>query len=45
MTLSLLSAACNALVRIPMRGKADLLNLAISTGLMIYEALRRNQAL
>lgn len=35
-----LSAACNALVRIPMRGKADSLNLAVSTGLMIYEALR-----
>ena len=35
-----LSAACDALVRIPMRGKADLLNLAVSTGLMIYEALR-----
>jgi TrmH family RNA methyltransferase len=35
-----LAAACNALVRIPMRGKADSLNLAVSTGLMIYEALR-----
>ena len=37
-----LSAACDALVRIPMRGKADSLNLAVSTGLMIYEALRRS---
>jgi TrmH family RNA methyltransferase len=36
-----LSAACDALVRIPMRGKADSLNLAVSTGLMIYEALRK----
>jgi TrmH family RNA methyltransferase len=35
-----LAAACDTLVRIPMRGKADSLNLAVSTGLMIYEALR-----
>jgi TrmH family RNA methyltransferase len=35
-----LAAACDQLVRIPMRGKADSLNLAVSTGLMIYEALR-----
>jgi TrmH family RNA methyltransferase len=35
-----LSAACDTLVRIPMRGSADSLNLAVSTGLMIYEALR-----
>jgi len=35
-----LTAACDQLVRIPMRGKADSLNLAVSTGLMIYEALR-----
>jgi RNA methyltransferase, TrmH family len=35
-----LAAACDALVRIPMRGRADSLNLAVSTGLMIYEALR-----
>jgi TrmH family RNA methyltransferase len=39
-----LAAACHALVRIPMRGKADSLNLAVSTGLMIYEGLRRSQA-
>ena len=38
-----LAAACDALVRIPMRGKADSLNLAVSTGLMIYEALRRER--
>ncbi len=36
----MLSAASDQLVRIPMRGKADSLNLAVSTGLMIYEALR-----
>ena len=39
-----LAAACDQLVRIPMRGKADSLNLAVSTGLMIYEALRREPA-
>jgi TrmH family RNA methyltransferase len=37
-----LAAACDALVRIPMRGRADSLNLAVSTGLMIYEALRQD---
>ena len=35
-----LAAACDQLVRIPMRGRADSLNLAVSTGLMIYEALQ-----
>jgi TrmH family RNA methyltransferase len=35
-----LGAACDELARIPMRGKADSLNLAVSTGLVIYEALR-----
>ena len=39
-----LAAACDALVRIPMQGKADSLNLAVSTGLMIYEALRGGSA-
>ncbi len=36
----LLSEACDLTVRIPMVGQADSLNLAVSTGLMIYEALR-----
>ena len=36
-----LAAACDELARVPMPGKADSLNLAVSTGLMIYEALRR----
>ncbi len=36
-----LAAACDTLVRIPMRGRADSLNLAVSTGLMIYEAFRK----
>ena len=37
-----LAAACDALVRIPMREGADSLNLAVSSGLMIYEALRQS---
>ena len=40
-----LASACDTLVRIPMRGKADSLNLAVSTGLMIYEAVRGQVAL
>lgn len=35
-----LAASCDELVRIPMAGRADSLNLAVATGLMIYEALR-----
>ena len=35
-----LAAACQTLVRIPMRPGADSLNLAVSTGVVIYEALR-----
>jgi RNA methyltransferase, TrmH family len=37
-----LAAACDALVRIPMREGADSLNLAVSSGLIIYEALRQS---
>lgn len=36
-----LAEQCDTLVRIPMAGKADSLNLAISTALMLYE-IRRN---
>jgi TrmH family RNA methyltransferase len=36
-----LRAACHQLVHIPMAGAADSLNLAIATGLMLYEALRQ----
>ena len=36
-----LAAACDELARIPIPGKADSLNLAVSTGLMIYEAVRQ----
>ncbi|MBI1308346.1 MAG: RNA methyltransferase [Proteobacteria bacterium] len=37
-----MSAACNTLVRIPMRGRAESLNLAIATGVLLYE-VERNQ--
>jgi TrmH family RNA methyltransferase len=33
-----LAAACDVNVKIPMRGRADSLNLAIATGIMIYAA-------
>jgi TrmH family RNA methyltransferase len=35
-----LVAVCDAVARIPMRGRADSLNLAMATGLMVYEAAR-----
>ncbi|MBW3616163.1 MAG: RNA methyltransferase [Proteobacteria bacterium] len=34
-----LAAACDVNVKIPMRGRADSLNLAVATGIMIYAAL------
>jgi TrmH family RNA methyltransferase len=37
-----LAAACTRLVRIPMAGRIDSLNLAVATGLMLYE-IRRDQ--
>jgi TrmH family RNA methyltransferase len=37
---SQLSAACTRLVRIPMAGRLDSLNLAVATGLMLYEISR-----
>lgn len=33
--------ACDALVKIPMRGRTDSLNLAIATGVMLYDVWRR----
>ena len=33
-----LAAACDVNVKIPMRGRADSLNLAIAAGIMIYAA-------
>lgn len=35
-----MAALCDDLVRIPMAGKADSLNLAIATGIMLYEIRR-----
>ena len=35
-----LAGACEALVRIPQVGRADSLNLAVATALMIFEARR-----
>jgi TrmH family RNA methyltransferase len=35
-------ALCDALVRIPMVGRRDSLNLAIAAGLMLYEVFRRH---
>lgn len=34
-----MAAACDLTVKIPMRGRADSLNLAVATGIMIYAAL------
>ena len=33
-----LAAACDVTVKIPMRGRADSLNLSVATGIMIYAA-------
>ena len=33
-----LAATCDVTVKIPMRGRADSLNLAVATGIMIYAA-------
>lgn len=36
-----LAKACDALVKIPMRGQADSLNLAVATGVMLFEMARK----
>lgn len=36
-------AACDALVKIPMRGKADSLNVAVSCAVMLYEVLNQQR--
>ncbi|HVK81357.1 MAG TPA: RNA methyltransferase [Verrucomicrobiae bacterium] len=36
-----MEAACDVLVKLPMRGRADSLNLAIATGVMLYDVWRR----
>lgn len=35
--------ACDALVKIPMRGKADSLNVAVATALMLYEVFNQTR--
>jgi len=35
---------CTDLVRIPLRGRADSLNVAVAAGVLLYELLRRGQA-
>ncbi|MDQ0392350.1 TrmH family RNA methyltransferase [Labrys monachus] len=40
-----LAAACSRLVKIPMRGKADSLNLAVATAVMLFEIARPRLAL
>jgi TrmH family RNA methyltransferase len=35
-----LAAACSTLVRIPMRGGAESLNVAVATALMLYAAVK-----
>jgi TrmH family RNA methyltransferase len=37
-------AACDLIVGIPMRGRGDSLNLAVATGVMLYELLRQAPA-
>jgi TrmH family RNA methyltransferase len=38
-----LQALCDMMVRIPMRGRGDSLNLAVATGLMLYEVFRQQR--
>jgi RNA methyltransferase, TrmH family len=37
------AALCNVMVRIPMAGRSDSLNLAVATGVMLYEILRQRR--
>lgn len=39
------AAACDALVRLPMRGTADSLNVAVATAVLLYEALNQFEPL
>ena len=39
-----LMQACDQLVRMPMMGRSDSLNLAVSTGVALYEYLRHQPA-
>jgi 23S rRNA (guanosine2251-2'-O)-methyltransferase len=35
---------CDALVRIPVQGKIESLNVSVAAGVILYEALRQRQA-
>ena len=35
--------ACDLMVRLPMKGRSDSLNLAVATGVMLYEMLARKK--
>ena len=37
-----LLSRCDQLIKIPMMGKSDSLNLAVSTGIALYESIRKN---
>jgi len=37
-----LLSQCDQLIKIPMMGKSDSLNLAVSTGIALYESIRKN---
>ena len=37
-----LTSACDQLIKMPMKGKSDSLNLAVSTGIALYESIRKN---
>ena len=34
--------ACDQLIKLPMLGRSDSLNLGVSTGIMLYESIRKN---
>ena len=36
-------AKCDTLVKLPMRGRADLLNVAVSCAVMLYEVLNQRR--
>ena len=40
-----MAEACTTLVKIPMAGRADSLNLAVATGVMLFEVLRDRLAI
>ena len=37
-----ITSQCDQLIKIPMLGRSDSLNLAVSTGVVLYESIRKN---